>query len=350
MNTDIRSTTSEDSSPAVKPECVVVDTNIWRSTLLLKTALAHSLLYTIDRLRVKLGLPEVIERELKPQIVEHGLVAYRQAEKHGRILDALIALPFFERESVVTDLENSVDKRLQELAPVLQRVPFTFEHAQAALDLVINKLPPNEKNQQFKDSAIWQAVLELASNHRVHFVTKDSAFFANSTDSTRELAPILADECRTRGAEVFVYDELANCLLSLLGPEPEVDKERIVALIEPFIVEEVTTFAQKNRFELGEREKFHVSVFRTESAQRVAADFEIESRCSPIDAPGYPKEAIFRVWARGTCYYLIDTSQVTDVYLNAIDIKWRSPGGWGTSSRSLGGDPTITFYAPPTIR
>jgi len=66
------------------------------------------------------------------------------------------------------------------------RVPFTLEHAKAALEMVDARMPPNgEKNQQFKDSAIWQAVLALSSDYRVHLVTNDRAFLLNRGDPSK---------------------------------------------------------------------------------------------------------------------------------------------------------------------
>ena len=50
----------------------MVDSNIWRSDLLLKDAVGMSFVYKIGRLQGVIGLPEVVERELKKQIVDCG--------------------------------------------------------------------------------------------------------------------------------------------------------------------------------------------------------------------------------------------------------------------------------------
>jgi hypothetical protein len=77
----------------------------------------------------------------------------------------------------------------------------SIEHARAALRRVNEETPPNgSKNQQFKDSAIWEAVLELAANHRVHFVTKDTGFY-EGRDLKRGLAKQLSYECRRASLE-----------------------------------------------------------------------------------------------------------------------------------------------------
>ena len=45
-----------------KPDCVVIDTNIWRLELLLKAPVGVSLVYTLGRQKGCIGLPEVVEK------------------------------------------------------------------------------------------------------------------------------------------------------------------------------------------------------------------------------------------------------------------------------------------------
>src|SRR5712691_8402588 len=144
------------------PDCVVIDTNIWRSDLLLKTPVGTALVYTLARQSGFIGLPEVVKKELPKQIVEEGLNAAEKLKNLSQIITTLTDLPFFSSLPTERDLEQIVDARIAELAPILLPVPFTLEHAQAALDMVNAKLPPYAKSQQFKDSAIWQAVLTLS--------------------------------------------------------------------------------------------------------------------------------------------------------------------------------------------
>src|SRR5687767_1960869 len=93
------------------------------------------------------------------------------------------------------EFEESAKSRLQELNSLLRRVPFTLEHAKSALKRVNDETPPNgPKNQQFKDSAIWEAVIELSETYPVHFVTEDKGFF-EGREIRRGLAQALKAEC-----------------------------------------------------------------------------------------------------------------------------------------------------------
>jgi len=73
-----------------KSTCVVIDTNTWRSNLLLRTGLGSALLFTINRAKYKLGLPEVVEGE----VIKHTEIAAKEAiskiERNFRDIQAII--------------------------------------------------------------------------------------------------------------------------------------------------------------------------------------------------------------------------------------------------------------------
>jgi hypothetical protein len=183
--------------------CVVVDTSVWRAEPLLKTPLGVTLVYTLSRRGAVIGLPEVVEMELKEQIVEAGLEAAGKARGFLHILRTITDDPFLGTQIPTPDkLSQKVDERIAQLTPLLVREPFTVEHAKAALAMVNAKLPPNgEKNQQFKDSAIWQSVLSLSMRYSTMLVTNDKAFF-RERDPAKGLAENLISDCTSAGTSV----------------------------------------------------------------------------------------------------------------------------------------------------
>src|SRR5262245_40313303 len=211
-----------------KPGCVVIDTNIWRSSLLLKTPIGQSLIYALQRQGGRIGLPEVIEAELRDQVVQAGLDAADKLREQSRIVNTLTDSPFPAPVPTRPELEKKVKERLTELASILARVPFTFEHAKAALNMVIAKLPPNgPRNQQFKDSAIWQAVLTLSREHTVHLVSNDRAFLLDGGDSSKGFALNLLEDCRNAGANIPAHCDLVSCLRALTCEAPSWDQPRL---------------------------------------------------------------------------------------------------------------------------
>src|SRR5207253_7590318 len=110
----------------------------------------------------------------------------------------------------VLELEKAVEERFREMESFLARVSFSLEHAKSALNMVNLELPPNSlKNQQFKDSAIWQSLLELSRAFDVFFVTGDKGFFAGR-DPKNGLADNLQSDCQRVGGRIVAFHELSQ--------------------------------------------------------------------------------------------------------------------------------------------
>ena len=163
---------------------------------------------------VRLGLPEVVEREIHRNALRLG------RESSGRIRDSYRRLQLFGFATPIqtpSDVEigRHVTGRLAELEPYIERVPFTLDHAQAALDRVLDQSPPNSaNNQQFKDSAIWEAALTLCARFAVRFVTADKAFYANQTYAHGLTDRLLADVA-AGGFDLVLYPDLETLLLAV---------------------------------------------------------------------------------------------------------------------------------------
>lgn len=124
----------------MKQVCVVLDANIWRSSLMLKSNLGHALVYRLMRQNQLLGLPFVVEKELRKLVVEYAMEEADRYERSGRTLETLTNHGFLPPSD---DFEASIDERLEFLNPIIKRVPFNFEQSKNALEMVLNKEPPN---------------------------------------------------------------------------------------------------------------------------------------------------------------------------------------------------------------
>jgi hypothetical protein len=204
---------------------VVLDTNVWRSELLLTSPLGEALVFALVQDQGTIGLPEIVELELKKHVVRAGMEASNQIQANldfiqriqtGRSRpesDLMFALGLsFARYPEEAEVARWIDRRLDALPFDLRRVPFTEGHARRALLRVIDETAPNgPKNQQFKDSAIWEAILEIADKNPVVFVTRDKGFYANRTPSSGLDPALLADAKRSRQG-ITVVTTLAACL------------------------------------------------------------------------------------------------------------------------------------------
>jgi hypothetical protein len=157
MNMRISTTKTQD-----KILCVVPDTNVWRSSLLLRTPIGAALLYAIKQSGGYIGLPEVVEEETVKQIARAGLEATENINKHFHIIEILMGSRSEYTLPTETEFENATKKRFDELSHMMIKVPFTLVHAKSAFKKILLDMPPNSpKNQQFKDSAIWEGILSI---------------------------------------------------------------------------------------------------------------------------------------------------------------------------------------------
>jgi hypothetical protein len=320
-----------------KPICVVIDTNIWRSDLLLRSPVGASLVYTLSRQGCFIGLPEVVEEELSQQIVAMGLEAGKTLEKEHRKLAALTDSVFTAVIPNQHDLEEAVTARLAKLSPILVRIPFTLDHAKAALRMVARKLPPNGENrQQFKDSAIWQAVLTLTRGYAVHLVTHDRAFFAEPSDLSKGLAPNLKEDCRKVNGTVVVSCDLGTCLRTIRDDAPPLDESRLVSLLEEKVAEQVQTEAARRRFKVGERLETKTIAFSTARLDQLAVDFMFIYRCQLDPSERKTHARInFVGTAHGSCYYHTASNTVSDHFFDCVSFDWEyADGGRGHDARS----------------
>ena len=319
-----------------KPDCVVIDSNIWRSELLLKTPVGVSLVYTLGRQHGFIGLPEVVQGELTRQILEVGNEAAQSLEKSSRIINTLTDSPFPAVIPTDADLEQKVADRLGELGPILVRVPFTLEHARAALEMVNAKVAPNgEKNQQFKDSAIWRAVLALSSEYCVHLVTNDRAFLLDRGNPSKGLAKNLQKECSNLAIRVGIYCELGACLKAIRRDSPTVDHSRLCSLILPSVEIPLRTEATRHRVLVGEVLNNDIAAFRIPKTDRLAVDYTITTQCEQDSSIARGKRTNIRAIVHGSCYYDPAVGSLSDNFIQYVTIEWDyAGGGHGRTIRS----------------
>lgn len=312
----------ESTQDGRKPICVVVDTSVWRAEPLLKTPMGLTLVYTLSRLKGFIGLPEVVELELKPQIVEAGREAAEKARGPLLTLCTISDNAFLTSQLPSTaTLEKKVDERLAELSRILTREAFTLEHAKAALAMVNAKVAPNQQNnQQFKDSAIWQAVLSLSRRYEVTLLTKDKGFFKDK-DPVKGLAQNLLADCGKIGSTVLGYCDIAPYLDALRGDVPEFDR----ALVKELIVEAVRPLVASNaKLYLSEPTKVlddSISAFRTEKTDRLALDYTVTFSLDPLPSEGNPVRDDARAVVHGSTYFLPQESALSEHYIQRIAIK-----------------------------
>lgn len=234
-------------------------------------------------------------------------------------------------------VRQGIDRRWEELSGATKELPFSFEHARAALHRIIAKLPPcGSNNEQFRDSCIWQAVLDLASEAAVHLVTNDNAFY-ESGRSESGMSTVLAAEAKSAEHTIRLHRKLSDFLNEAGLREETPDTENIKIAIEPHLIEAardiVTNQTKEPGFRLGPLSVVKIEGYATPKMSFVAvhfsAKFELEA-----ETPGSivePQSAVMTL--SGSCTHDPNSGSVADLQISDWQISSKR-GGWTSISAS----------------
>lgn len=302
-----------DSMASRRPYIVVVDTNVWRSSQLLRDHVSASLLYTLEATHGYLGMPEVIERE----ILKHGVIMGREAragvERHLRTIRALVGRSPAIALPDDAQFHSATFERIQELDHLLHRTSFTPDLALRSLDRVNLQKPPAQASQQFKDCVVWENCLDLAADFDVHLITQDRAFYEKSSFDVLEKR--LQAELAEKSVQLKVQPSIEAALPVLMDQSPAAfEPSAVVDTIDASISAQVRASVEGDGFILGQRQEGRLQAFVTETSGRLALTFALTFNLqSDEDLLGSP-------WAtaQGQCLYDMHASRTFDVKLDRV--------------------------------
>ncbi|MDZ8258174.1 PIN domain-containing protein [Nostoc sp. ChiQUE01b] len=316
-----------------KPICVVIDTNTWisDSNLFLKTPLGAALLYILKRSNGYIGLPELIEDEVIKHTIRVGREAIQKINSNFKKIEIILGSRSTYELPNENQLESVARERFIELDHLIIKIPFSFEQAKAAVKRINECSQPNgEKNQQFKDSVIWEAILTLVNDYTVHFITQDNAFYKNRRADSGYLAENLLNDCQNLGSFVHIYQDIKSCLKQLQHSLPPLDYQSIIlaidSVINPNLQRQVVAEIGFEIVSLAS-ELSTISAFITEMIGKLALSFEINYYLSDVHNTddNERKNALLRVG--GDCLYEFNSNSISDVKMDFERMTWLEPSG-----------------------
>jgi hypothetical protein len=283
---------------------LVLDTMIWvYKTRLLNTGLGAAVLYSLHQTGPVLALPEVIEEEIRKHTIKNAKEAVEAIQKKYRLIEQLMGERDDYRVPSDAEISKRVQIRLEELAGLVHPTNFTLGHARAALGRVIEESPPNAYgDQQFKDSAIWEAVLELGKEGNVDFVTEDKAFFQEKNPS-QGLAENLKRDCQQVSGTIKVHYGLDEYLRSIKAEQAPLNHQEIAASIDRQIRPHLMVKAVDKGYQLGNLSEFAISAYLTEKPNIIAVEFALYYNTFGVRLPGSQEEVEAKEVFEGDCIY-----------------------------------------------
>jgi hypothetical protein len=190
---------------------VVFDTNIWLQHLYLRSPVAAAARFYILQKKARVALPEIVRLEVEHHF-RNDIRSYiaKIKDSHERLLAMFGTL----KEIVLpneTDIEQKVLEGFGSLGVDFVEGPFSFESARNSFLRTINKKPPSDRSQQFKDGVLWADCLSLLNEDEVVLVTDDRAFYEGH-EYSNGLAAALRDECTRLQRRLTLFARLPDLL------------------------------------------------------------------------------------------------------------------------------------------
>jgi hypothetical protein len=269
-------------------------------------------------------MPEVIEAEIKTVLLAAGREAVESVQRRFRDIDKITGKQWRYEVPSEQELQGAIGARLINLENLLERVEVTLEHTRSALRRVYEGSPPNgPKNQQFKDSMIWEAALDLGQQYEVHFVTADTGFYRDKDKPA--IATELGKECEQRNVSVHIYSSLDACLSALRAEMPPIDHNALATAAFAAAKPELDEYAEHRAIQVMDMRKHNVKPYLTGDPDVLSLSFQLTADGIDMESPSL--RADIRVTAEGSCAYSISTGEANGALLDQVIYDWTDETG-----------------------
>jgi hypothetical protein len=301
---------------------VVLDTNVWVSDLALTSNVGSAVRFFLRERKARIGLPEVVRLEteihLRSALLKH-IDDIRSSHRQllsvfGRLKE--VVLP---NEAEVSEL---IAKVFTNLGVEIEDVPFSLESAKNSLARTIEKIPPSDKNQQFKDGVLWADCLSMLKKEPVHLVTNDGAFY-KSRDIKQGLADELRREVNRFDNRLEIFPSLTD-LLSQIRTNIQVDAASLLDQYWQIQGQKIQEMSEKHSFALEGVPRATIEPLVTEKPTSLFVSFSIEYLCADSTNEG---RIGARILARGEGTYDTETGKFVEMSTRGEKLSYQLPDG-----------------------
>ena len=259
---------------------IVLDSNIWISEWGLNTTKGAVVRFYIKQKQAQIALPEIIKEEVERNLINNLKQLCEGIEKnHSQLLSI-----FGQLKEVVlpttAEIEEKASSLFKELKFDYKEIPFTLESARLSLQKINTKIPPSDRNQQFKDGVIWADCLNLLELDDVKLVTDDKAFFKGH-DHKQGIATELEKETNSLNFRLKLYSSLIE-LLEEIKTDVSIDTELLSTQYLQIIKDAMNSILERNGFSISSNARTTVSPYITENPDKLYIKFDLQFDCKDI--------------------------------------------------------------------
>lgn len=283
---------------------IIFDTNIWISELGLNSTKGSATRFFIKQKKAKIALPEVIRLETISNVKDILITYISRIETNYRQLLTVfgklkeIVLP--NEDEIIEKAENLVSDTGLEVI----EIPFSLESSKQSLSKIIEKLPPSDKSQQFKDGVIWADCVNLLKQDEVYLVTGDKAFYQDR-EYNKGLSENLKAEISDFPNRLRIFSNLSD-LLKEIKSSFHIDQDSLAEKYFATNSKSIEGIALRNDYIIEMPPKVTVSSFVTEDPTKVIIEYEIIYKCTDSSNKGRSNATLK---ALGDGMYYTDTKE-----------------------------------------
>lgn len=309
---------------------VVFDTNIWLKELALNSTLGAAVRFFLRHRNAQLALPEVVRLEVERNFRKRLDDFVESVRKNHRQLLAV----FGKLKEVVLPDDETIQGKVSEifsgLGIDLLDVSFSLESAKSSFMKTIEKLPPSDQNQQFKDGVLWADCVKLLQRDEVMLVTGDLAFFHNRK-SENGLAKNLIAEIEGQPHNLKLFPSISD-LLTDIKTEVIVDDDLLINSFMQKHGKMVDDMLEKNGFRLEAPPIVKKALFATEDPIVLYIDFSIDMPCADL-SDNQRTNAVLHL--EGTGSYNVEDIKYNDVRITGQKLDYLLSDGTSKESKNV---------------
>jgi hypothetical protein len=227
------------------------------------------------------------------------------------------------------DVRNKIEELFDSIEVAKLDVPFSLESARSSFLKTIDKAPPSDKTQEFKDGVLWADCLALLKTEPVVLVTADKAFYKDR-QYEKGLAPNLEAEAAELPHPMQLVPTL-SALLQTLRTEVTLSEDRLADAFLSAHRESVYGILARHGFDLGTRLSLTYTLYATGNPTVLFLEFSMVYGCTDARSEGRT-DAILTL--RGDGSYITTTSEFNNLRNYGEHLKYRLADGSERESRN----------------
>lgn len=309
---------------------VIFDSNIWISSSGLNSTIGSAVRFFVKNRGATVVIPEVIRLETERHLKTNLNKYVEELEKNHRELLAV----FGNLKELVLPNDKDIDEKVATVFGNCQmellEIPFSLESARRSFLRTVDKLPPSDKDQQFKDGLIWEEILHLLESTDVHLVTNDKAFY-NGRDIKNGLADALKLEANRKKHKIYIFPELSK-LLETIKTEVRLDENQLVSQFWEKNRQSIESILERNSFTVVGIPTVAVNLYVTEDTNRLYSEFQISYQCEDLLSDGRSDSVLL---LKGDGTFIIKDKQFEALRNHGEELSFKTKGGEEKSQRNV---------------